>query len=468
MNHSITATRENPLASEDIRKLIAKFAVPAIIGGLISAAYNIVDQIFIGQSVGLLGNAATNVAFPLVTFSNSLALLFGVGSASSFSLELGNKRKDHAAQIYGNSLSLLIICGILLLGIVLTFLRPLLIAFGATEQVLPYALAYTGITAFGIPFSIISIGGGHLIRADGSPTYAMIATASGAILNCFLDPLLIFVFDLGIAGAAYATITGQIISTLLVLYYYGKKSKITKLEHQHFRLSISRVKIIASLGTAACFNQLAMSIVQITLNNTLRNYGATSVYGSDIPLACVGVISKVNILFMAFVLGIAQGCQPIFGYNYGAKNYSRVRETYKKAVAAVTTVCMISFLCFQIFPRQIVSFFGTGSELYFEFSEKYFRIYLLFTFVNGIQPLTSNFFTSIGKAKMGIAMSLTRQIIFLLPLILILPRFFGIDGVMYAGPIADAAALILAAYFALHEMKNMRFAEKQQGALFSE
>lgn len=227
----------------------------------------------------------------------------------------------------------------------------------------------------------------------------MIATASGAILNCFLDPLFIFVFDLGIAGAAYATITGQIISALLVLYYYQKKFKTAKLESKHFLPSIHRIKIIASLGAASCFNQLAMSIVQITLNNTLKNYGAKSIYGSDIPLACVGVISKVNVLFMAFVLGIAQGCQPIFGFNYGAQNYSRVRETYKKAATAVSTICMISFFCFQIFPRQIVSIFGTGSELYFEFAEKYFRIYLLFTFINGIQPLTSNFFLPLERQR---------------------------------------------------------------------
>lgn len=462
MNNTLSPAGENPLASGDIKKLIAKFAVPAIIGGLIGAAYNIVDQIFIGQSVGLLGNAATNVAFPLVTLSNSLALLFGVGSASNFSLDLGNKQKDSAVRICGNGISLLLICGILLFAITITFLEPLLMAFGATEQVLPYALTYTGITAFGIPFSIISLGGGHLIRADGSPTYAMIATASGAILNCFSDPLFIFVFGLGIAGAAYATITGQIISALLVLYYLKRKFKTAKLEQEDFRLSARRIKIIVSLGAASCFNQLAMGVVQVALNNTLGSYGAASVYGSDIPLACVGVISKVNILFMSFVLGIAQGCQPIFGFNYGAKNYSRVRETYKKAVAAVIAVGVISFLCFQLFPRQIVSIFGTGSELYFEFAEEYFRIYLFFAFANGIQPLTSNFFTSIGKAKMGIAMSLTRQIIFLLPLILLLPMFLGIDGVMYAGPIADAAAMALAICFAWREMKKMRFAESQQ------
>lgn len=455
------AAGENPLAAGPIGKLIAKFAIPAIIGGLISAAYNIVDQIFIGQSVGLLGNGATNVAFPIVTISNSLALLFAVGSASCFSLELGKNQKDRAMQIYGNGLSFLLICGIALSAIVIVFLKPLLIAFGATKENLPYALTYTGITAFGIPFSILSLGSTHLIRADGSPAYGMFATASGAILNCFLDPLLIFGFDLGIAGAAYATVTGQVVSALLALFYYKFKMKTAKLEYRYFRPSFSRIKNIASLGAAACFNQLAMTAVQITLNNTLRRYGEVSIYGSDIPMACVGVISKVNVLFMAFVLGIAQGCQPILGFNYGAKNYARVRKTYQTAAIAVTSISVVSFLCFQLFPRQIVSVFGTGSELYFEFAEMYFRIYLFFTFANGIQPLTSIFFTSIGKAKMGIIMSLTRQIIFLLPLILILPMFYGIDGVMYAGPIADAAALLLAAYFAWREIKNMRGLETQ-------
>ena len=454
------AAAGNPLSTGPLGRTIAKFAIPAIISGLISAAYNIVDQIFIGQSVGLLGNAATNIAFPIVTISMSIALLFGVGSASNFSLELGNGNTNKAVQLLANGISLLVICGLLIMTLVLSFLKPLLIAFGATEQVLPYALAYTGITAFGIPFHILGIGSSHLIRADGSPAYAMAATISGAILNCFLDPLLIFVFDLGIAGAAYATVTGQAVTVLLALYYYWKKFKTAKLKKEHFKPSLERTKVIASLGAAACFNQLAMSAVQIALNNTLRTYGASSIYGSDIPLACVGVISKVNVLFMAFILGIAQGCQPIFGFNYGAKNYSRVRETYKKATVTVTAVCLISFLCFQLFPRQIVSIFGEGDELYFEFAEKYFRIYLLFTFINGIQPLTSNFFTSIGKAKMGIAMSLTRQIIFLLPLILILPMFLGINGVMYAGPVADAAAVALAACFASHEMKQMRMLEK--------
>lgn len=459
MNRSHPISAENPLASGPLGKTIAKFAVPAIISGLVSAAYNIADQIFIGRSVGLLGNAATNVAFPIVTLSTSLLLLFGIGSASNFSLELGNGRRDEAVQILGNGISLLIASGVLLMAVVLIFLKPLLIAFGATEKVLPYALIYTGITVFSIPFHTIGIGSGHLIRADGSPAYAMAVTVSGAVLNCILDPLLIFGFGLGIAGAAYATVAGELASSLLALYYYLKKFKTARLKRSDFCLSFGRIKMIASLGAAACFNQLAMSVMQITLNNTLRKYGAASVYGSDIPLACVGVISKVNVLFISVVLGIAQGCQPIFGFNYGAKNYSRVRETYRKAVLTVTGICIATFLCFQTFPRQIVSIFGEGTALYFEFAEKYLRIYLLFTFLNGIQPLTSNFFTSIGKAKLGIAMSLTRQFIFLIPLILILPMFFGIDGVLFAGPIADAAAVALTIYFALREMKTMRMLE---------
>lgn len=456
MNHLNPAAEKNPLAIGPIGKTVAKFAIPAIISGLISAAYNIVDQIFIGQSVGLLGNAATNVAFPIVTISMSVALLFGIGSASNFSLELGNGNADKAVKLLGNGISLLAISGLLIMAIVLAFLEPLLIAFGATEQVLPYALTYTSITAFGIPFYILGFGSSHLIRADGNPAYAMAATVLGAVLNCLLDPLLIFGFGLGIAGAAYATVAGQVFSALLALYYYGKKFKTAKLEMAHFRTSFGRTKVIASLGAASFFNQLAMSAVQITLNNTLRVYGASSIYRSDIPLACVGVISKVNVLFMVVIIGIAQGCQPIFGFNYGAKNYSRVRETFKKAVIGVIAVGFVAFFCFQLFPQQIVGIFGGGDALYFEFARKYFRIYLLFTFISGIQPLTSNFFTSIGKARMGIVMSLTRQIIFLLPLILILPMFLGIDGIMYAGPVADAVAVALAIYFALREMKKMR------------
>lgn len=444
----------NPLATEKVGKLILTFAIPAIVSNLVNALYNIVDQIFIGQGVGLLGNAATNVAFPLTTIATAIALLIGVGAASNFNLKLGANDKEKAGFIAGNAITLMIVCGVLLTSVVIIFLEPLMFAFGATDQVLDYAMTYTGITAFGLPFMILSTGCSNLIRSDGSPLYSMLCILSGAILNTILDPLFIFGFGMGIEGAAIATVIGQIVSGICCLFYL-KRFKNIKLTKAHFKIKSIYFKAIAALGAAACFNQLAMTVVQITMNNTLRYYGGLSIYGREIPLACVGVITKVNIVFLSFSLGISQGSQPIIGFNYGAQNYARVKETYKKAAIAITCIAVCASLCFQLFPREIVSVFGQGSEEYFTFAQRYFRIFMMMTFINGIQPLTSNFFTSIGKAKMGIIMSLTRQIIFLLPLIIILPIFLGIDGVMYAGPIADSVAAFLAITFIIREFKKM-------------
>lgn len=445
---------KNPLATNNIGKLMIKFAIPSIISFLVSGLYNIVDQIFIGQGVGMLGNAATNVSFPLTTISTAIALLLGIGSASNFNLEMGRGNNDKAARIAGCGISLTVFFGIALCIVVTIFLRPLMLAFGATEKVLPYSLTYTGIVAFGFPLLIFSTACSQLIRADGSPTYSMICVSSGAILNTILDPIFIFKFNMGIAGAALATVIGQFVSAVLVFRYIFNFKSI-KMSKSYFKPSVVYSKHIFSLGIAACFNQLAMTAVQITLNNTLTYYGAMSRYGSDIPLACVGVISKVNILYMAFVLGISQGSQPINGFNYGAGIYSRVKKTYKLAVLVVTIFSIAAFFMFQFFPREIVSIFGNGSEEYFIFAERYFKIFMMLIIVNGIQPVTANFFTSIGKAKLGMFISLTRQILFLLPLIILLPMFFGIDGVMYAGPIADGAAAIVGTTLAARELKNM-------------
>ena len=445
----------NPLAEEKIGRLIARFAVPAIISMLVSSLYNIVDQIFIGQGVGMLGNAATNIAFPVSIICTATALLLGIGSASNYNLEAGAGRNDRAAGIAGNGLAMLVICGVVIGAVVLIFLNPLLHLFGVTKEILPYAQDYTGITAIGIPFLILTTGGNHLIRADRSPTYSMTCMLTGAILNTILDPLFIFVCHWGIKGASAATVIGQVVSGLMVIYYFSKKRKMD-LKQSMFVPKAGYLKMIVSLGMASCINQIAMAIVQITMNNTLRYYGAQSMYGSEIPLACVGVISKVNMVFMAIAIGISQGCQPIWGFNYGAHNYDRVMEAYKKAFAICIVLGVVFFGCFQLFPRQIVSIFGSGSEVYFHFAERYFRIFMFVTFLNGIQPMSSGFFTSIGKSKLGIVVSLTRQIIFLLPLILIFPLFMGIDGVMYAGPIADGAAALVAIIFAEREMKALQ------------
>lgn len=455
MEETNISQEQNPLGTAPVGGLIGKFAIPAIISMLVSALYNIVDQIFIGQGVGMLGNAATNVAFPVTTIATALALLLGIGGASNYNLEMGAGREKKASSIAGTALSTLVITGVILAVAVLLFLRPLLSLFGATTDVMPYAVDYLGITAVGLPFYALSIGGNHIVRADRSPTYSMTCVLTGAIVNTILDPLFIFGFGWGIKGAAWATVIGQVVSGILVVIYFGKFRKMY-LEMSMLKPSSECLKAIISLGMASCINQIAMAIVQIVLNNILRYYGGLSVYGSDIPIACVGVISKVNQVFMAICIGISQGCQPIWGFNYGAKKYDRVRLAYRYSVIACTAIATVFFLCFQLFPHQIVSIFGTGSDLYFQFAERYLKIFMFMTFANGIQPMSSGFFTSIGKAKLGIVMSLTRQVLFLLPLIVVFSLIMGIDGVMYAGPIADAAALSLAILFARRELVAMK------------
>lgn len=451
----------NPLGVLPVGRLLAKFAIPSIVSFLVSALYNIVDQVFIGQGVGTIGNTATNIAFPLTTISVSLALLFGVGTAANFNLSLGAGNREKATRILGTGLSCLVLAGVALGAVVLIFLHPLLMAFGATPESLPYAETYTGITAFGLPLVIFSSGSSHLIRADGSPRYSMVCMVSGAVVNTVLDPLFIFVFDMGIAGAALATVLGQLLSALLALIY-AFRYKTVHLTRQHLIPRGALIRVIASLGMAPCFNQLAMTAAQITMNNTLKHYGALSVYGSDIPLACVGVIMKVNMLFLGFVLGIAQGAQPIVSFNYGARQYGRVRRTYLTALCVASIFSVLAFLCFQIFPRQITALFGQGSELYFQFSVKFFRTFLLLAFTNAIHPVSSNFFTAIGKAKLGIIVSLTRQVLFLIPLVLLFPIFFGVEGVMYAGPIADGVAAGVALLLALRELRRMKSLPERQ------
>ena len=424
--------QNNPLGTEAIGSLLARFAVPSIIAMLVSSLYNIVDQFFIGRSVGMLGNAATNVAFPLSITCTALALLCGIGGAANFNLSMGRNEKEKAVKFAGGAIGMMLTLGILLCILVRIFLEPMMRAFGATDQILDYALTYTGITSLGFPFLIVTTGGSNLIRADGSPKFSMICTLTGAIINTILDPLFIFVLDMGMAGAAWATIIGQIVSGIMVLIYFSR-FKTVHIPLKTLIPSKSAWIPVISLGVAPFCNQLAMMIVQIVMNNTLTHYGGQSSYGSDIPLACAGIIS----------------------YNYVAGNYERVKQTYKKAVTAALGISMVAFLLFQLAPRQIIGIFGSGSEEYFLFAEKFFRIYMFFTFINGIHPITANTFTSIGKAGKGVFLSLTRQIIFLLPLLIILPVFVGIEGVMFSAPVADGIAALLCIFFITKEFKHM-------------
>ena len=443
----------NPLGVQPVNRLLSQFAIPSIISMLVGSLYNIVDQFFIGQRVGELGNAATNIAFPLSTSCLALALLIGIGGSSAFNLAMGSGHEKRAVNIMGNAVVLLAGSGLVLSIITLLFLKPLLLFFGSPKAVLPYAMEYTKITAFGFPFLLLSTGGGHLIRADGRPRITMLCNLVGAVLNTILDALFVFGLNLGMSGAALATIIGQIVSGALAIGYLMHGKTVT-IRRENLRIKWENVTRIASLGMAPCSNQVAMMVVQIIMNQSLKHYGSHSIYGENIPIACAGIITKVNMIFMAFVIGLSQGLQPIASFNYGAGKKGRVKEAYIKAISIGAVLAVIAFLMFQFFPRQIISIFGDGSELYYQFAIRYFHVFLFFTFVNFMQPITSNFFTAIGKPKVGSFLALTRQILFLLPLILLFPLFLEIDGIMYAGPVADCLAAVVCFIMVYRELRN--------------
>ena len=450
----------NSLGEEQVGGLLIKFAVPSIISMLVGSLYNIVDQVFIGQRVGELGNAATNISFPLSISCIAIALLFGIGGASAFNLSMGKGDKKTAAYYMGNALAMLVLCGVVLCVFTEVFLGRLLVFFGSPANVFDYAVIYTRITAFGFPFLIFTTGGGHLIRADGSPKMTMVCNVSGAVINTILDAVFVFGLDMGMAGAAYATVIGQVVSALLT-FNYLRKCKTVALKKKHLKIRRVWVKRVATLGAAPCSNQVSMMVVQIVMNKSLKHYGALSVYGEAVPIACAGIITKVNQVFMSFIIGISQGLQPITSFNYGAGKYIRVKKAYLSALMCGAVLASAAFLMFQIFPRQIISIFGDGSDMYYRFSEAYFRIYLFFTFINFLQPISSNFFTSIGKPKRGIFLSLTRQIIFLLPLIIIFPLFLKINGIMYAGPVADGLAGAVCLVMVVRELKRKEYNENK-------
>ncbi|MBR5356264.1 MAG: MATE family efflux transporter, partial [Lachnospiraceae bacterium] len=438
--------------------LLRKFAIPSIVAMLVSALYNIVDQFFIGHSIGELGNAATNIAFPLSISCTSIALLLGIGGASAFNLAMGEGDKERAPFYIGNSATALAGLGLILAIITEVFLDKLLVFFGSPMDVLPYASEYTRITAIGFPMLILQTGGAHLVRADGSPKYSMIVNMTGAVINTILDALFIFKFNWGMKGAALATIIGQFVAGAMVIAYLANYKTI-KLKLKHFLIHLQYVSRSASLGTASFFNQIAMMVVQIIMNNSLKYYGAQSVYGESIPIACAGIISKVGMMFFSFIIGISQGLQPIVSFNYGAKKFERVKKATKLALFVSLLISIGSFLVFQIFPRQIIGLFGEGSEDYYNFAVRYFRIYFFFVFINFVQPIISNFFTATGRPQRGMFLSLTRQILFLIPLLIILPRFFGIDGIIYSGPIADAIAVTVTIIMGVTELSNPRYKE---------
>ncbi len=454
----------NPLGTQPVKSMIWKFAIPGIISQLVNAAHNIVDQIFIGWGIGDIGIAATNIAFPLSTITTALSVLLGMGAVSRFSILLGERKLEDARKTMGNSLTLLILSGVAVAVSAIVLLKPMLYAFGATELILPYAQPYALIISIGIPLGVFATGAAYFIRADGNPNYSSFVLLSGAIFNIIFDPIFLFVLDMGISGIALATLLGQLLSTLLALLYLLKRFKSVSLKKTDLRLRIKTIGSICALGIAPFATHMIATVVQIVQMNTLRHYGALSVYGSEIPIAATGAVFKVMIVLMSCVIGISLGCQPIYGFNFGAKKYDRVKEAYKLAIRYGTAVSVIAFLIIQLFPQQVLSIFGSENPLFFEYGTRYIRIYLFMTFANAIQPISATFFTSIGKANLSFWMAVIRQGLLLIPLLLILPLFFAIDGFFWAGPISDLVAVLIVIYIARRELNKLTKLQTEHNA----
>lgn len=448
-------TTANPLGTQPVGKLIRRFAVPGIITQLVSSMHNIADQVFIGQGIGDLGVAATNIVFPVATIITASSALIGLGASARFSILIGKNQPENAAGILSNALSLMVLLGVLLSAAASVFLRPMLCLFGATDLIMPYALPYARIICIGILPGILSTGLSYFIRADGSPAYSSAVLLSGAIFNIIFDPVFLFAFDMGISGIALATVLGQLLSTVLALFYLIRKLKSCSFSLVNMALRPETAAAICSLGAAVFATHILMAITQIVQMNALRQYGALSIYGSEVAIAAAGAVGKLSIVFLSAIIGISLGSQPILGYNMGSRQYGRVKEAYLKAIGYATIISSISFLVLQLFPNRIMHLFGSEDPLFYEFAVRYIHIFLLMLFLNALQPVTSTFCTSIGKANLAFWMAVIRQGFLFIPLLLILPRFLAIDGILLAGPISDGIAALIAIFVGVGQVKQL-------------
>ena len=372
---------ENILGTERVGKLIRTFSIPCIISLLVNSLYNIVDQIFIGQGVGYLGNGATNVVFPLIMVCLAFALMLGDGASSYLSLKLGEKKKEEAAKGVGNGILLAVMVSVILCVISLIFLPQLLNLFGCTDNLREYALQYGRIIVIGLPFMMIGTTLNSIIRADGSPRYAMATMVLGAILNTILDPIFIFVFNMGVEGAAMATIFSQFVTFILNLFY-RKKFKAIALTKETFKLDLRIGKKVSALGISSFITQMSFVVVMAFENNLLAKYGAESKFGSEIPITVLGIVMKISQILNSIIIGIAAGTQPIFGYNYGARKLDRVKKALKIVLGLSVIISSIAFILFQTIPNVLISIFGSGDGNYMEFACLAFRTYLLLCICN--------------------------------------------------------------------------------------
>ena len=474
------------LGEEKISKLLLKFSVPCIMGLLISALYNIVDQIFIGNSeLGFLGNAATGISFPVICIANAFAWCIGDGAASYLSICSGRKDTESSHKCVGTGIVVTTIISLVLSLICLLFTRPLMSLFGASNQTLDMSVDYFRIISIFFPFYLLLNVMNSMIRADGSPRYAMIAMLTGAIINIGLDPLFIFVFKWGIKGAAWATAIGQVASFLLCAFYF-RKPKSLVLSKKSFIVDKNILRNLVSLGAATFVTQISIVVLTLVSNMTLAHYGELSKYGPDIPMSVFSIQTKVYTVVCNIVVGIVLGGQPIFGYNYGAKKYDRVKETYKIVLISTLAVGLTATLIFQLCPEIIINIFGKGNDLYQEFATKTFKVYLSLMTITCLVKMTAVFFQSIGRSIRAVVASLIRDILCFTPVVLVLSVVLekqtagsGINGILYAAPIADFISIFVILLLTLtffktlpkevseHEVENIAIKESTPGLIIT-
>lgn len=458
--------KELNLGKEKISKLLLTFSIPCVISMLINSVYNIVDQIFIGKGVGTLGNAATNVIFPLVIMFNAIAGLIGNGAAANLSLKLGEGDKKSAAKSIGSSITLTFIVSLVVSIIAYIMIPKLVYFFGCTESVYKYAVDYGRIVIIGAPFMIMYSSMSSIIRADGSPAYSMVMLVVGAIINIILDPIFIFIFHLGVSGGAIATVIGQVVSFIIAFAYLFKVKSVT-LKRKYFKIDKDILRVL-SLGLSSFITQMTILVLFVFMNNMMTKLGAVTKFGSDIPLSVYGVISKINSLYISTVLGISIGAQPIIGFNYGAGNEERVKETIRRVLIINFIVGIIFNIIFILFPRELASVFISSTdpsyELFMEFAELMCHSFLLVICLNALEMTTSIVIQSVGNVFKSTAVSFIRQIILLIPISLVLAFVFnkGLYGVMYAGCIADAICFVITLFILLSEYKKLGIKESKK------
>lgn len=455
MGETIETRTENPLAAAPVSRLLLQFAIPSVLAMLVDALYNVVDQIFIGQGVGYLGIAAATVTFPFVTMILSIATLLGIGGSVYASMRMGAGKREEAEKALGTVFTLAAALGILFTAACLLFLKPLALAFGATEGVqgsLAYVLDYAPIILLGAPFSMAAVALSSMARADGSPVLAMGCFLAGAILNLILDPVYIFVLGWGVRGAAIATVTSQVLSTVILLVYFLKKGRM-RLKRRHLCPALPVCGQVVMFGLPACMIQAAAAILQMELNKAVVRFG-TGAVGGEAALSVVGIVLRISAVVVSICVGIGVGIQPIIGFNQGAGLNHRVKETFRRAATAATAVSVVGWLGCALFPAQILQLFGISDPAYLEFGARCMRVFLLGMPVAGFQVVASQYYLASGQAGKAMLLSILRPLVLMLPLIYLFCGIWGMDGILYASPTADYLTALIVALLLRHDRKG--------------